>query len=196
MNRRSLLASLAAAPVAAYAPRILAGPLKGFHAYKAGTHQIGLPSERYVQVIFDGIKFDTTGAFDPVTSTWAPVPIGGQETLIRMTAQTYIVGGAGVPGNPSNPQFVLKPVKMNVGKQSDGYFDINMTGVGQPNMGLPGTCSIQFSGNDLAKPGDVYFLIQYSSAAVAPVVFRAITSGTFDLDNNPAHQFWCGEYAT
>src|SRR5205085_10470154 len=116
----------------------------------------------------------------------------GKETLVRMTAQTWIVGGAGMPENPFNPMFVLKPVKTNV-RTPDLYQDINITGFGQPNMGMPGTCAIQFSGNDLAQPGDVYFLIEWASAAAAPVTFGAITPGTVDFDNNPAHHFWCGE---
>ena len=156
----------------------------GFRAYST-TNQI-FPNQVYEKVAFVGVAYDTSGRYDAANSRWTPVTAGEAAAVVHFSGQLWFLGGVGIQPDAFNSVIVAKLIK-------NGGVDC-FAGIAGPDAALPGTGVVQFSGDDLAQPGDYYELVLYVTASPdGAVIFQSVGGpGTVESDNNPAHVFWCG----
>jgi hypothetical protein len=153
------------------------------------TNQQFIPNALYAKLNYNTTSYNVGNQFNTNTSSWTPVKEGEQPKIVKLSGQIYITGGAGYPPNVNNPMFVVKVYKTN-GDYLIGY---PFTGIGQPDIGLPGVVTIQLNGQDLANPGDTYSLYLYANSSPdGKVKFKSIYPGTVMIDDSKYHNFWCG----
>lgn len=191
LSRRSLITGLGIAPLAlslhrsSSAQAIVKG--KAFKAY-ASRQQTGLYGGGYNQVAYEGVRYNHGWYYDPAQSI--AIPPGGPG-LVRLGAGVMLRGGGGIPGNPFAAIYCLKLVK---------NWPAQDVGTSPPGMGYdanqPGNGAMALTTEDEYRPGDFYWVQVRVDPASPPFpdgYFEAQTPGTFDLDDNFAHQQFWGE---
>ena len=158
--------------------------LIGFCAFNSVDQLIS--SASYQQLSYDSVLYDEGNRF--ANSSWMPVRVGEEPKIVKLSGQVYIIGGAGFPPDVFNPLFVVKIFKTNYSTTTYPF-----TGIGHADYSMPGVVSIQFNGQDLAMPGDVYSVYLYASASPdGNVKFPSTIKGTVQVDDSRYHNFWCG----
>ncbi len=156
----------------------------GFCVFNNTTQLV--PNAAYTKLNYNSVIYDEGNRYDSSNSSWTPVLPGEIPKIVKFSGQAYIIGGAGT--NNNNPKFVVKVYKTN----HTGIYWV-FTGIGTPDMTLPGIVSIQFNGQDLAQPGDSYTVYLNASASMnGNIKFKSPKPGTVLIDSSRYHNFWCG----
>lgn len=140
----------------------------GFCAYNS-TVQTGWQSGIYKQTLFDTIKRDSSNRYAIVNSTWEPIFATEAEQWVNINGQIQINGLAA-----NTPEVVVAKVVKN------NQLDVQ-TGEIIITTNLYNAVVVQFNAQDVAQPGDYYWII-----------LNIATATGAQIDNNPAHTFMCG----